>query len=135
MSTDLASQLDVAVKEHQSVLRVQKQSDFVTRLEAEVNELQDRFNRLNAFLGSTATSALDYQMHTLMVQQKYVMMDYIDILRTRLDLLREPEDVDPQSSERSAVNANRSLERGLSVPDDVESNTCSVCDDNCPCEK
>lgn len=108
-------------------------TDFIKRLEVEIEELQERYNRLDAFLGTTAAISLDNRMHMLMVQQKHIMKDYIEVLSARWELLHEDDESDPQCADRSAAHANVALEPGLNVPDDVDCTECGR--DDCPCEK
>lgn len=58
----------------------------VQRLQAELSELQDRLQKLNAFRSSDKFRELDAINQNLLHRQALVMTDYVAVLQERLAL-------------------------------------------------
>ena len=67
--------------------------DFKDRLIIEFNELEDRFNKLDAFLDGKHYDKIVEKcgpaQTALMFSQYHAMRHYYDILRTRIELLED----------------------------------------------
>lgn len=62
-------------------------SDFKSRLSDEKQELDNKIEKLTAFIGGDNFSAIDEKQQVLLTQQLPVMKQYSDILTERIDLL------------------------------------------------
>ena len=58
----------------------------VQRLQAELSELQDRLQKLNAFRESDKFQQLDTHNQNLLHRQALIMTDYVAVLQERLAL-------------------------------------------------
>ena len=62
-------------------------SDFIKRLEVERNELHEKIEKLNGFFGSETYRKLSKANGILLRKQHAVMLEYLDIIDIRLDIL------------------------------------------------
>ena len=60
--------------------------DYVDRMKIELNELQNRYNKLETFMKNEKFNDIDYAKRILIEKQKKVMKSYISILVLRLKL-------------------------------------------------
>lgn len=62
-------------------------NSFKERLTVEKIELKEKIDKLSAFLGSDNFKSIDKRQQGLLRQQLTVMLQYLEILQDRIDLL------------------------------------------------
>lgn len=62
-------------------------SDFKQRLEIEINELQDKYNKISEFNKSRDYDSLYLDEQYLLSEQRTIMNKYLTILKQRLRML------------------------------------------------
>jgi len=64
-------------------------SDFIKRLENELNELNEKLDKLTVFIGTGNFDKLSVQHQKLLLSQQSTMARYSNILSDRLNLSKE----------------------------------------------
>lgn len=57
------------------------------RMQIELSDLQAKLNKLQSFVESDKFNELDKYMQKLLLEQKSIMTDYVDVLEQRLQLM------------------------------------------------
>lgn len=61
-------------------------TDFVKRMIEEYDSLQEKYNKLLAFMKTENFNKLDKVNFELLIQQQRIMYKYLDVLKKRIDL-------------------------------------------------
>lgn len=65
---------------------IPKVQEWVQRLRDEHRDLQDRHDRLKAFLGSKQTDEISTELESLLIRQEFLMEHLLAVLRDRIEL-------------------------------------------------